>query len=208
MLPNHQLARRVVALSLRANELSNALILSKELVNKLRSEKQRLVRTEKSQASVRLKEQKKSYEAIVKRHQGFIEQLLKDKENLCEKVGALTRRLESQNQAWEHRLETEIVRVKENTLAGEKIRRERWIRENTKKIKELTVKGLEAEINKMAANHQREINELKQNHQQQILDAVEEVRLRHEQIENNIRENSAQDREVLIAKERNAIIER
>lgn len=62
-------------------------------------------------------------------------QLLKDKALLCEKVSALTRRIESQNQAWEHKLQTEIVRVKESTLAGEKIRRERWVRENTKKIK-------------------------------------------------------------------------
>lgn len=50
-------------------------------------------------------------------------------------MSALTRRIESQNQAWEHKLQTEIVRVKESTLAGEKIRRERWVRENTKKIK-------------------------------------------------------------------------
>lgn len=54
---------------------------------------------------------------------------------MCEKVAALTRRLESQNQAWEHKLETEVARVKEITVAGEKIRRERWVRENTKKIK-------------------------------------------------------------------------
>ncbi len=62
-------------------------------------------------------------------------QLLKDKALLCEKVSALTRRIESQNQAWEHKLQTEVIRVKESTLAGEKIRRERWVRENTKKIK-------------------------------------------------------------------------
>lgn len=61
--------------------------------------------------------------------------MLKDKGCLCEKVAALTRRLESQTQAWEHKLETEIARVKENILASEKIRRERWVKENTKKIK-------------------------------------------------------------------------
>uniref|UniRef100_A0A0K8V8E0 5-azacytidine-induced protein 1 n=1 Tax=Bactrocera latifrons TaxID=174628 RepID=A0A0K8V8E0_BACLA len=208
MLPNHQLARRVIALSLRANELANAVYLSKEHVMKVRTEKQKSIRTEKATAANRLREQKKHYETIVKRHQGFIEQLLKDKGSLCEKVAALTRRLESQNQAWEHKLETEIARVKETTLAGEKIRRERWVRENTKKIKELTVKGLEAEINKMTCNHQREVNELKQAHQQQLLDSLEEARLKHEQIENSIRESCAQDRESIIEKERLAIRER
>lgn len=62
-------------------------------------------------------------------------QLLKDKALLCEKVSALTRRIESQAQASEHKLQTEIARIKENAMAGEKIRRERWVRENTKKIK-------------------------------------------------------------------------
>lgn len=75
-------------------------------------------------------------------------------------------------------------------------------------FQELTVKGLEAEINKMTCNHQREITELKQAHQQQLLDALEEARLKHEQIENSIRESCAQDRESIIEKERLAIRER
>ncbi|XP_032293048.1 centrosomal protein of 131 kDa isoform X1 [Drosophila virilis] len=208
MLPNHQLARRVIALSLRANELANAIHLSKEHVLQLRTEKQKSLRAEKSNSVAKIREQKKHYEEVVTRHQGFIEQLLKDKGSLCEKVAALTRRLESQNQAWEHRLETELTRAKETTLAGEKIRRERWVRENTKKIKELTVKGLEAEINKMNCDHQREVTELKRAHQMQLLDALEEARLKHEQIEHSIRESCAQDRESIIEKERTAIRER
>ncbi|EDX06398.1 GD10050 [Drosophila simulans] len=208
MLPNHQLARRVVALSLRANELANAIHMSKEHVFQLRGEKQKSLRAEKSTAAAKLRDQKKHYEEVVTRHQGFIEQLLKDKGSLCEKVAALTRRLESQNQAWEHRLETELARTKETTMAGEKIRRERWVRENTKKIKELTVKGLEAEINKMNCDHQREVTELKRTHQMQLLDALEEARTKHEQIETSIRESCAQDREAIIEKERTAIRER
>lgn len=208
MLPNHQLARRVIALSLRANELSNAIHLSKEHVIQLRGEKQKSLRAEKTNNAAKIRDQKKHYEEVVTRHQGFIEQLLKDKGSLCEKVAALTRRLESQNQAWEHRLENEVTRTKETTMAGEKIRRERWVRENTKKIKELTVKGLEAEINKMNCDHQREVTELKRTHQMQLLDALEEARAKHEQIETSIRESCAQDREAIIEKERTAIRER
>uniref|UniRef100_A0A1B0C0L0 5-azacytidine-induced protein 1 n=1 Tax=Glossina palpalis gambiensis TaxID=67801 RepID=A0A1B0C0L0_9MUSC len=208
MLPNHQLARKIIALSLRANELANALLLSKEHVAKIRTEKQKIVRSEKSNAALRMREQKKRYEIIVCRHQAFIEQLLKDKGCLCEKVAALTRRLESQTQAWEHKLETEIARVKENILASEKIRRERWVKENTKKIKELTVKGLETEINKMSTCHQKEITEVKNQHQQHLLAALEEARAKHEQIENSIRESCTQDRESIIAKERAVLRER
>lgn len=60
----------------------------------------------------------------------------------------------------------------------------------------------------MSCNHQKEITELKRAHQLQLLDALEESRLKHEQIENSIRESCAQDRESIISKERIAIRER
>lgn len=75
-LPNQQLARRVIGLSLRANELSNAIQLSKEHMEKVRGDKARSVRMEKQTGQTRLKEQKGHYESIVARHQGFIEQVL------------------------------------------------------------------------------------------------------------------------------------
>lgn len=60
----------------------------------------------------------------------------------------------------------------------------------------------------MTCNHQREITELKRNHQQQILDAVDELRQKHEVLETGMRDTYAQDREAAIEKERNAIRER
>ena len=60
----------------------------------------------------------------------------------------------------------------------------------------------------MACKHQGEVTELKRSHQQALLDALEEQRMKHEQIENSIRETCAQDRETIIEKERTAIRER
>ncbi|XP_031626285.1 centrosomal protein of 131 kDa isoform X2 [Contarinia nasturtii] len=208
LLTNEQLARKIIGLSLRTNELTNAIHLSKEHMDKIRSDNQKAIRMEKQMAQTRLKEQKNHYETIVTRHQEFIEQLLKDKASLCEKVSGLTRRLESQSMAAEHKLQNEIQRIKETALAAEKIRRERWVRENTKKIKELTVKGLEQEISKITCNHQKEMTELKRQHQEEILNAVEEARQKHESLEMGIRETYAKDREVAIEKERNAIRDR
>lgn len=208
MLPNHQLARRIVKLSLRANELSNAIQLSKEHVSNVRSDKAKTLRLEKMNGQNRLKDQKKHYEEIVARHQTFIEQLIKDKATLCEKVSQISRRLDSQNQAWEHRLKTEIEKAKEQALAGEKIRREKWVRDNTKKIKELTVKGLELEINKMSTNHKQELEATKRQHHLDVLKAIEETKEKFEKTEKNIRECYADEREQAIERERRAIKER
>lgn len=238
MLPNHQLARRIVKLSLRANELSNAIQLSKEHVSNVRNDKAKTLRLEKLSGQTRLKEQKKHYEDIVARHQTFIEQLIKDKASLCEKVSQITRRLDSQNQAWEHRMKTEVEKAKEQAMAGEKIRRksrnnafmnlwklkkflfeinsnhiflpigEKWVRDNTKKIKELTVKGLELEINKMSTNHKQELEANKRQHHLDVLKAIEETKEKFEKTEKSIRESYADEREQAIERERKAIKER
>ncbi|XP_055625318.1 centrosomal protein of 131 kDa isoform X2 [Toxorhynchites rutilus septentrionalis] len=207
-IPIHQLARRVIKLSLRANELSNAMHLSKDHLSNVKADKMKAVRAEKVVFQNKLKEQKKHYEDIIGRHQEFIDQLIKDKSGLCDKVTQLTRRIESQNQSWEHRLKTELDKAKDTALAGEKIRREKWVRENTKKIKELTVKGLELEINKMTATHQKEIAELKRQHKDEMLVAISELKLQYEQKEADIRQNLLKDRESFIEKERQALLER
>uniref|UniRef100_A0A182PBW6 Centrosomal protein of 131 kDa n=1 Tax=Anopheles epiroticus TaxID=199890 RepID=A0A182PBW6_9DIPT len=207
-LPPHQLARRVIKLSLRANELSNAMQLSKSHIATVRADKAKAIRTEKCALQGKLKEQKKHYEDIIGRHQEFIDQLIKDKSGLCDKVTQLTRRLDSQNQSWEHRLKTELERARDTALAAEKIRREKWVRENTKKIKELTVKGLELEINKMTATHQKEIGELKRQHKDELMCALEELKLQYEQKEADVRQGLVKERETTIERERQALLER
>lgn len=73
---------------------------------------------------------------------------------------------------------------------------------------ELTVKGLEQEINSMTIGHHKEITEIKRLHQQELLSTVEEARSKHEQNICSIRESYAQDRESIIEKERQAIRDR
>lgn len=82
LLSNDQLARKVVNLSLRANELTNAIQLSKEHVEKIRMDNQKLIRTEKQMAQNRMREQKSHYEAVVARHQEFIEQVCEMTKNI------------------------------------------------------------------------------------------------------------------------------
>ncbi|XP_049547207.1 centrosomal protein of 131 kDa [Anopheles darlingi] len=207
-LPTHQLARRVIKLSLRANELSNAMQLSKDHIATVKADKVKAIRTEKCALQGKLKEQKKHYEDIIGRHQEFIDQLIKDKSGLCDKVTQMTRRLDSQNQSWEHRLKTELERARDTALAAEKIRREKWVRENTKKIKELTVKGLELEINKMTATHQKEVAELKRQHQDEMACALGELKLQFEQKEADVRQGLVKERETTLERERQALLER
>lgn len=79
MYSSDQLARKVISLSLRANELTNAVHMSKEHMDKLKMANQKLLRAEKQVTQTRLKEQKNHYETVVARHQEFIEQVHKNR---------------------------------------------------------------------------------------------------------------------------------
>ncbi|TNN22379.1 Centrosomal protein [Liparis tanakae] len=63
--------------------------------------------------------------------------------------------------------------------ATEKIRREKWIDEKTKKIKEITVKGLEPEIQKLISRHKQELKKLRTLHEAELLQADDRVAQRY-----------------------------
>ncbi|KAM9772696.1 centrosomal protein of 131 kDa isoform 2-T3 [Syngnathus typhle] len=67
----------------------------------------------------------------------------------------------------------EIKKLKQLMSVTEKIRREKWIDEKTKKIKEITVKGLEPEIQKLISKHKQELKKLRTLHEAELLHAEE-----------------------------------
>ena len=56
--------------------------------------------------------------------------------------------------------QVEMQKAKELFQAAEKMRREKWVEEKTKKIKEITVRGLEPEIQKLIARHKAEVKKV------------------------------------------------
>ncbi|XP_075025474.1 centrosomal protein of 131 kDa isoform X9 [Calonectris borealis] len=76
-------------------------------------------------------------------------------------------------------IDQEIKKLKELMSATEKIRREKWIDEKTKKIKEITVKGLEPEIQKLIAKHRQDIKKLKMLHEAELLQSDERAAQRY-----------------------------
>ena len=58
----------------------------------------------------------------------------------------------------------ELVTVKEKLVSAEKIRRDKWVEQKQKEIKDLTVKGLEPEIARLIARHQQELRNVEATH--------------------------------------------
>ena len=62
-----------------------------------------------------------------------------------------------------------MKKQKDIMQTAEKLRREKWIKDKSQQIKELTVKGLEPDIQKLIAKHKAEIKKLKSTHQVKAL---------------------------------------
>lgn len=95
----------------------------------------------------RLAQQKDEYEATIKRHQTFIDQLIEDKRSLSERCDVLhldlrnsERKHQESIKSIEQRHQAELRRVKSLQETSSKIKQEKWMDEKTRRIKEQTGK--------------------------------------------------------------------
>ena len=95
-----------------------------------------------------------------------------------------------------------MQKLKDTFEAAEKLRREKWIDEKTKKIKEMTVKGLEPEIHSLISKHKNEIKTLKAQNDAELLQADERAAQRYIRITEELRENYEREKEASMQKER------
>ncbi|XP_033840170.1 centrosomal protein of 131 kDa [Periophthalmus magnuspinnatus] len=163
--------------------------------------------------------QKEQYESTIQRHLAFIDQLISDKKSLSERCEGVVSELKQVDSKYTKKIQQmqeqhdmvwqvlgplceEIKKLKELMAATEKVRREKWIDEKTKKIKEITVKGLEPEIQRLISRHKQELNKLRSLHEAELLQADERAALKYIQQTEELRERLEREREALCERER------
>ncbi|XP_071429924.1 centrosomal protein of 131 kDa isoform X6 [Pithys albifrons albifrons] len=166
----------MMRLKLEVEEKKRAISLLQTALAQQRELTDRHVKQTEQELSHQLRLQREQYEAAIQRHLAFIDQLLDDKKVLSEKCEAVVVELKQVDHKYGQKIsqmqeqhELEIKKLKELMSATEKVRREKWIEEKTKKIKEITVKGLEPEIQKLMAKHREDIRKLKLLHEAELL---------------------------------------
>ncbi|NXB05822.1 CP131 protein, partial [Cnemophilus loriae] len=170
----------MMRLKLEVEEKKRAISLLQTALTQQRELTDRHVKQTEKELSQQLRMQREQYEAAIQRHLTFIDQLLDDKKVLSEKCEAVVAELKQVDHKYGQKItqmqeqhELEIKKLKELMSATEKVRREKWIEEKTKKIKEITVKGLEPEIQKLVAKHREDIRQLKLLHEAELLQSDE-----------------------------------
>ncbi|XP_051273234.1 centrosomal protein of 131 kDa isoform X4 [Dicentrarchus labrax] len=153
--------------------------------------------------------QKEQYESTIQRHLTFIDQLINDKKALSERCEGVVVELKQVDQKYTKKIaqmqeqhEMEIKKLKELMSATEKIRREKWIDEKTKKIKEITVKGLEPEIQKLISKHKQELKKLRTLHEAELLQADDRAAQRYVRQCEELRQQLEREKEEQCQRER------
>ncbi|XP_021067881.1 centrosomal protein of 131 kDa [Mus pahari] len=207
--PGSEGSTQVMRLKLELEEKKQAMVLLQRALAQQRDLTVRRVKETEKELNRQLRQQKEQYEATIQRHLSFIDQLIEDKKVLSEKCEAVVAELKHGDQRCRERMaqmqeqhELEIKKLKELMSATEKIRREKWINEKTKKIKEITVRGLEPEIQKLIAKHKQEVRRLRGLHEAELQQREEQATQRHLRQAEELREHLDREREVLGQQER------
>ncbi|KAM6376945.1 centrosomal protein of 131 kDa isoform 2-T2 [Pluvialis apricaria] len=209
----------IMRLKLEVEEKKRAISLLQTALAQQRELTVRHVKQTEKELGHQLRLQREQYEAAIQRHLAFIDQLIDDKKVLSEKCEAVVAELKQVDQKYgkkitqmqeQHELVwrtlgpfcEEIKKLKELMSATEKIRREKWIDEKTKKIKEITVKGLEPEIQKLIAKHRQDIRKLKMLHEAELLQSDERAAQRYGRQAEELRDLLEREKEEQSQRER------
>ncbi|XP_063149458.1 centrosomal protein of 131 kDa isoform X3 [Candoia aspera] len=192
----------LLRLRLEVEEKKRAITLLQTALAQQRELTGRHVKETQKELNHQLAVQREQYENAIQRHLAFIDQLIDDKRALSEKCEAVVSELKLVDQKYMKKIaqmqeqhELEIKKLKQLMTATEKIRREKWIDEKTKKIKEITVKGLEPEIQKLIAKHKLEIKKLKALHEAELLQSDERAAQRYVRQTEELREMLEHEKE-------------
>ncbi|XP_027481833.1 centrosomal protein of 131 kDa [Zalophus californianus] len=199
----------VMRLKLEVEEKKQAVGLLQRALVQQRDLTVRRVKETKKELGRQLRQQRDHYEATIQRHLAFIDQLIEEKKVLADRCEAALAELKQGSDRQKDREaqvqeqhELEIKKLKELMSATEKVRREKWINEKTRKIKEITVRGLEPEIQKLIAKHKQEVKKLKSLHEEELLQADSRAAQRFGRQVEELREHLQREKEALGQQER------
>lgn len=205
----NEVTSTVLSQRLELEEKRRTITMLQKALNQQRELTVRHARETEKEMKKRLDVQKDEYEETIKRHLSFIDQLIDDKKNLSEKCEMLVKELKTVDKKYQDKIKTmdekhaiDVQKIKDMHEAAEKLRRERWIQDKTKKIKEMTVQGLEPEIQRLIAKHKNEIKKIKQIHEAEILESDERAAQRYVRMTEELRDQLAKEKEAACARER------
>ena len=205
----------ILFLTLELNELKKTNIIMKETIQNLKNEISKNELKYKESLSNELDKQKYEYEKEIQNLKYLITNLITEKKELNKTISNLGEQIEDK----ESKFKKKIIELKEkneldnkNNIKAwhqvEKNRRKKWEESKIKEIKEMTIKNLEPELDKILKDHKKELLIQEQNLKDDFRKQKEKLISEYENKIERMKNNFTKEKEEIQEKERKEYIKR
>ena len=156
-------------------------------------EKQEIIEKNKKKIST----QNQKYQEILHRTQEYLDQVIKEKDDLAEKCEILIKKVQQYREHsnnvikdTENQVATIIAQQRELAIAQEKVRQREIFEKKAKEIKEITVQGMQPQIELLIRKHNKEIDTLNQDFQNKLSQINESIQEKSDMDQRSIIEES------------------
>ncbi len=164
---NNTNTAEILNMALELKEGKKTIISMKEIIDELKKESKAKDETYKRQIEEKLAIQKFEFEKHLDKQKEFIESLILEKKKHSANAAELTEKLESAEKSGQKKVsqmmqnfELELKKNKDAWFQAEKMRRKKWEETKIKEIKEMTIKGMEPEFQRILERNKHEVQML------------------------------------------------
>ena len=205
----------IISLTLELKELKKTNKIMKETIQDLKNEISLNELQYKENINKELNKQKYEYEEKIEKLKLLIENLINEKKNLNEKINNINNIYEKKENEYKNKI-NEIIEYykleneknKDAWYKAEKLRRKKWEENKIKEIKEITIKNLEPELDKILKDHKKELIEKEENLKDNFRIIKEKLIINYENKIENMKKIYIKEKEELQEKERKEYIKR
>ena len=205
----------ILGLTLELKELKKTNQIMKETIQDLKNEISRNELQYNENTTKALNKQKFEYEEKIEELKSLIANLITEKKNLNEKISLIVNEQEKKEYEYTKKIneliefhKSDNEKSKDAWFQAEKIRRKKWEENKIKEIKELTIKNLEPELDKILQDHKKELMEQEQKLKDEFRTKKEKLIADYEDKIENMKKKFAKEKEDLQEKERKEYIKR
>ena len=205
----------ILGLTLELKELKKTNQIMKETIQDLKNEISRNELQYNENTTKALNKQKFEYEEKIEELKSLISNLITEKKNLNEKISLIVNEQEKKEYEYTKKIneliefhKSDNEKSKDAWFQAEKIRRKKWEENKIKEIKELTIKNLEPELDKILQDHKRELMVQEQKLKDEFRLKKEKLIADYEDKIEKMKKNFLKEKEDLQEKERKEYIKR
>lgn len=213
--PIRQTSAEILNMALELKEYKNTVATMKQVIEELKQVSKQKDEYYKDQYLTLQEKVKSDIAMIISNKDGIIDNLVAEKKAIVYELENVKEELSKQELSFNKKLtllndnfDAERKKDKDAWYVAEKARRKKWEETKLKEIKEMTIKGLEPEIERILQNHKQEMIKWEENQNEELRKQKERLNKEFEKRLIEQREKFQKEKEEALEHERNLFLQR